>query len=1017
MEYMCETSMYCLKPVDSTDRSLALEHQMYFNFFPQLFMICSRLKSGGLLYALLIWVCVSVAPLNAAGLGALTLHSSLGQHLDAEIDITGAAAGDFETMQVVMAPSEIFEQMGIPVPSVLQHIRFDIQSEPKDRARVKLSSVMPIREPFLNLVVELTWAQGTYLREYTFLLDPVLTHRSDTLDAGGSSDAAVVGNANDQINEFASASADDEEMIFVDAIETEPEQISGSAGYVVLVRRGATLLDIAKEHTPEYLSTEQVAMAIYDTNPSAFYGSVHQLKRGAELVIPDFDQVQLKSLATARKNLGTSSRVQNRHTMAKHDASVNNSSEVSSVESNDSELLLAASGADGASETGVTMENAGRSALVASQSMGTMHRPEAAPSASALRNLIAELRKAMVGLGTELQLKTTQLDEISERVDQLQQRQAISTSSGPDTRAGVVGASAALKVVPDVQASSTLTKLTKQISQPSVTTGENKVSDLAATSPAASASAHSALSDSADQSIEPISMLDQSQLDSPTLVKQPTQNQKSTQSLSVDQINLQKQNETVAVESTTENEGGALAWFFDDSQSQVVGNRIRDAGLLSLALLLGFILVRKALTSVRMVDVELQKGVVNADSIALDLTTHPVEAGATSDVVNPLSAIEYFREQLTSEQRREHALRDSLSDDPHRQDLRLELLQVYHERGAVEMFGQTAREMYNQTKGKNPEWHAVIEMGLALDADMSFYSEPADHGFELNEDFAVSGSHVSSVPGGKSVAQRPAAQNSIARQASVSTRDNNAQVRLDEVVEQRATNDDVHPVDDGIAPNTVSDSTSEFEADGFDTNQLDIELDQAQDPANSEERNATALDQLSLDEAALDELVWNEPAADGLSERELMALSPDNAKQHIDDVHTEVDVDESAESDSIPDADTVTSSGADFDHSSVTNDLAAFKLSDDSTENVAPDSSKAEDASMVDDHNATGAFDASEPVQPISSWKESEVRLDLAVVYIDLGNTEGAMMLLNEVISSGDAAQVKVATGLLSKLQ
>ena len=50
-------------------------------------------------------------------------------------------------------------------------LRFAI--EPRgERTFLKITSNQPINEPFVDMLVELSWASGKLLREYTFLLDP-----------------------------------------------------------------------------------------------------------------------------------------------------------------------------------------------------------------------------------------------------------------------------------------------------------------------------------------------------------------------------------------------------------------------------------------------------------------------------------------------------------------------------------------------------------------------------------------------------------------------------------------------------------------------------------------------------------------------------------------------------------------------------------------------------------------------------------------------------------------------------
>ena len=917
---------------------------MYFQIFLRLSVQRKRLLNRWLL-PLLVIVCANTSVSVAAGLGPLTLHSSLGQQLDAEIAITGIDAEDLETVTAFMASSEVFEQMGIPVPSVLQHIRFKMLTESVEGARVIISSVQPIREPFINLVVELSWAQGTYLREYTFLLDPVVSYKTSVPPVSGDPVAA-----DNDANSIAPESNLDTTII----------EIATQAELAVVVQRGANLLDIARDHTPAHLSVEQAAMAIYDRNPGAFFGSVHKLKRGALLSIPDFDQSQLRTRQLAQQILGIGV-VENRQADSKNKNTNEMSSAIKAValdpqapdfEQSDTVVVSSVNEAGQAPRSAV---------LAASQSIGTKRRPPVSDqSVGALQRLIGELRGAMVGLGQELQIKTNQLDDISVRVDRLQQ-QAISTSVDADRLPSVIGSVSAIKAAPTLSAQA-MSESPVPVQAPVPTDSPTAISSEAQATELAE---NAATDDSDALGVEPLSKLDQTEVAGSTRANRDTPSP-----LSMDAERSAPASVVSELTGAPPDKVGVFGWFFDAKTNKKVADRIRDIGLVSLALLLGIILIKRLFSSVHDVDIDLQNSAVNADSIALDLTTYPAEAGATSDEVSALSAIEYFREHLTSEQRKEQALKDTLRDEPGRQDVRLELLRVYHERGAVEMFAQTAREMYTTTQGKTPEWHTVIELGLALDADMSFYKEPEDHGFTLNEDFAVKGTRISSVSGGKSVAQRPSSQLHEDEQSSVKVRDTNHQVDLDEVVDRLGAKDGTSEVfiDDSVLDSlTISDGSQG----GLD---IDLEDDSIVKNLSSENTSDSADDSMMLDEAALDNLNWNESGADGLTDAELHSLSNVQDKDN-DSTHDQIE-----KLDSIYDLDSVDG----VDHAALTQELPAFP--------------------------------ASEPAQSVSDWKENEVKLELAVVYIDMGNKDGAWHLLNDVMNEGDAAQIKVAQGLMAKL-
>lgn len=113
------------------------------------------------------------APLiaHAAGLGKLSVLSALGRPLNAEIEVLSVPRGDVESLSARVASNEAFRQAGIEFNPALLSIRMTVERR-GDGAIIKLSSTQPISEPFLDVLIELQWASGRLVREYTFLLDP-----------------------------------------------------------------------------------------------------------------------------------------------------------------------------------------------------------------------------------------------------------------------------------------------------------------------------------------------------------------------------------------------------------------------------------------------------------------------------------------------------------------------------------------------------------------------------------------------------------------------------------------------------------------------------------------------------------------------------------------------------------------------------------------------------------------------------------------------------------------------------
>ncbi len=120
--------------------------------------------------AIALWLALPLVA-QAAGLGKLTVLSSLGQPLNAEIEIVALQPGDEEGLVARLAGPEAFSQAGIEFNPVLSDARFAVERR-GGRPLLRIRTSQPVNEPFLEFLVELQWPSGRLVREYTFLLDP-----------------------------------------------------------------------------------------------------------------------------------------------------------------------------------------------------------------------------------------------------------------------------------------------------------------------------------------------------------------------------------------------------------------------------------------------------------------------------------------------------------------------------------------------------------------------------------------------------------------------------------------------------------------------------------------------------------------------------------------------------------------------------------------------------------------------------------------------------------------------------
>src|SRR5690606_15510629 len=108
---------------------------------------------------------------NALGLGEVELRSALNQPLDAEIKLLDV--GDLSAEQIIVAlgsPAD-FERNGLERLHFYTEIKFNIVLNSSEGAIVQLSTRNPVREPYLNFLVEARWTSGRLLCEYHLLMD------------------------------------------------------------------------------------------------------------------------------------------------------------------------------------------------------------------------------------------------------------------------------------------------------------------------------------------------------------------------------------------------------------------------------------------------------------------------------------------------------------------------------------------------------------------------------------------------------------------------------------------------------------------------------------------------------------------------------------------------------------------------------------------------------------------------------------------------------------------------------
>src|SRR3984957_16200727 len=108
----------------------------------------------------------------ALGLGEIHLNSSLNEPMNAEIDLIAASPDELGALRATLAAKDAFTRYGIERPPFLSTLTFKVGKSKDGRDVLLVRSNDSIPEPFVTFLVEVNWARGRPMREYTALLDP-----------------------------------------------------------------------------------------------------------------------------------------------------------------------------------------------------------------------------------------------------------------------------------------------------------------------------------------------------------------------------------------------------------------------------------------------------------------------------------------------------------------------------------------------------------------------------------------------------------------------------------------------------------------------------------------------------------------------------------------------------------------------------------------------------------------------------------------------------------------------------
>ena len=212
---------------------------------------------------------------HALSVGKMNIESYLGEPLDISIDVNSVSKSELSTLDVSLASPALFTQAGIQYPDNAKNIHVDLDTSNEDNAKILVTSTNSVSDPFVHLLLKISWSGGNMLREYTALIDPSDYKAQPIVKAAApASSLGVVKSVSPATTTVAASAA-------------------GSAQHHKPVVEGDSLSAIAALYRPADVSIQQAWMAFYNLNPDAFPdNNLNKITKGARLRIPSVAEMK-----------------------------------------------------------------------------------------------------------------------------------------------------------------------------------------------------------------------------------------------------------------------------------------------------------------------------------------------------------------------------------------------------------------------------------------------------------------------------------------------------------------------------------------------------------------------------------------------------------------------------------------------------------------------------------------------------------------------------------------------------
>ncbi|MDR7272147.1 pilus assembly protein FimV [Pelomonas saccharophila] len=252
---------------------------------------------------------------QALGLGKLNVQSALGETMRAEIDLTSLTPEEAASLKVRVAPPEAYRTSGVEYNPVLTSTQVQVLRN-NGRTVLRVSSDRSVQEPFVDVILELTWASGRLVREYTLLFDPPSLPKPAPVITAPPAVAAAPAPATAASSEAVPAPAPATTTALPrNGSAPAPAPVAAArppapaavrppvtAASEYAVRPGDSLSKIAARTQVSGISLDQMLVGLFRNNPDAFIdGNMNLLKAGTVLQVPSSESLASVPAPEARR--------------------------------------------------------------------------------------------------------------------------------------------------------------------------------------------------------------------------------------------------------------------------------------------------------------------------------------------------------------------------------------------------------------------------------------------------------------------------------------------------------------------------------------------------------------------------------------------------------------------------------------------------------------------------------------------------------------------------------------------